>query len=61
MAIQEVSTTKDLNKYDKHDWKMANINPSVSKQIIFKKKTPDSPTQEVQKPTQKKLSITILR
>lgn len=34
---------------------MAGINPSISGQIIFKRKIPDSPKQEVQKSVQGKV------
>jgi len=35
-------------------WEMAGINPGMSGQIIFNRKIPDSPRQEIQRPVQRK-------
>lgn len=43
----KVSANEDLNKYGKQGWEMAGINPGVAGQIIFKRKVPDSPKQEI--------------
>lgn len=50
----KVSANEDLNKYGRQGWEMAGINPGMSGQIIFKRKIPDSPRQEIQKPMQGK-------
>ncbi len=50
----KVSANDDLNKYGKQGWEMAGINPGMSGQIIFKRKAPDSPGQEVHLPVQNK-------
>lgn len=48
----KVSANEDLNKYGKQGWEMAGINPGVAGQIIFKRKIPGSPKQEIQRPVQ---------